>query len=138
MNPDETLAELRSQGVRVTAARRAVVEALALLTDHPTADDVHAFLESGHPAINRSTVYRTLEALEAIGVVDHVHFGQRAATYHLSTALHWHAACDQCGRVFDVPASIARRFASDLRASSGFELSPHYALSGLCELCQPG
>src|SRR5688500_7914635 len=71
---EEVLDLVRSRGGRVTAPRRAVIGALlAGQGEHLTAEDVAARVQDDHPEVHLSTVYRTLEALEELGVASHVH-----------------------------------------------------------------
>src|SRR5262245_60574090 len=108
MNPshpsaDEVLARVRRAGGRMTASRRAVVEALLAGGHHVTADEIVARVSQDHPEVHRSTVYRTLERLETIGVITHVHLGHGPSTFHLADPPHHHAVCASCGAVVEVP-----------------------------------
>jgi Fur family ferric uptake transcriptional regulator len=121
----------------MTASRRAVVEALLAGGHHVTADEIVARVSAAHPEVHRSTVYRTLERLEQIGVITHVHLGHGPSTFHLADPPHHHAVCASCGAVVEVPWNALDQLAGELRAEHGFELSPqHFALSGLCRSCR--
>jgi Fur family ferric uptake transcriptional regulator len=141
---DEILARLRAHGDRVTASRRAVVDALVAGDHHVTADEILARVAagdrsgggSGDPEAHRATVYRTLDRLEELGVVSHVHLGHGPSTFHLDHRPHHHAVCSSCGAVVELPLDALDALADDLRTAHGFELSPqHFALSGLCRDC---
>ncbi|HLU42835.1 MAG TPA: Fur family transcriptional regulator [Microthrixaceae bacterium] len=136
---DEVFALLRQRGGRVTAARRAVVEALLDGAEHLTADDVVEIVQASHPEVHRSTVYRTLDRLEQLGAVTHVHLGHGPSTFHLAHRPHHHAVCEVCGAVIEVPWDALDGLADQLRREHGFELShQHFALSGRCAACVPG
>jgi Fur family ferric uptake transcriptional regulator len=123
---------LRAEGRRVTTARRTIIELLGTADEHLTADDVAQRVHFAHPEIHVSTVYRTLESLEAWGLVEHVHRGHGASFFHLS-ASHPHVVCEQCGRVFDVPAFEFSALVARVRETYGFELDiAHNALMGTC------
>ena len=127
---------LRAQGGRITTARRALVTALVEADGHVTADDLAAVVHRAHPDVHRSTVYRTLEALERLGVVDHVHLGHGRAVYHLADAAHQHLVCEACGAVVEVPEAVFDDLAAVLRASHGFAIRPkHFAVLGRCAAC---
>lgn len=133
----ELLDRLRARGVRLTAPRRAVIAALVADEDHVTADVLAARVAAATPDVHLSTVYRTLDALEQLGVVTHVHLGHGRAVYHLTDRLHHHAVCEACGVVVhltdDVLADVQRR----LRAEADFEVDPHhFALVGRCAACR--
>lgn len=135
---DEILDRLRDQGGRATATRRAIIGALlAEGHGHLTADDVVKLVKVSHPDIAESTVYRTLLALEELGVVEHVHLGHGPSTYHLSPDRHQHLACGVCGAVLEVPDEMFTDLAMRLHAEYGFRLRPHhFALVGECRDCQ--
>jgi Fur family transcriptional regulator, ferric uptake regulator len=133
---DDVLAVVRARGGRVTASRRAVIEALLAGDHHVTADEIAARVAADHPDVHRSTVYRTLERLQEVGVVTHVHLGHGPSTFHLADPPHHHAVCSRCGAVVEVPASALDDLADRLRAEHGFELAPqHFALTGRCRAC---
>ncbi|HEX6165859.1 MAG TPA: Fur family transcriptional regulator [Acidimicrobiales bacterium] len=133
---EEVLALLRLRGDRVTASRRAVVEALLAGGHHATAEEVAARVAAAHPEVHRATVYRTLDRLEELGVVTHVHLGHGASTFHLNDRPHHHAVCSGCGAVVEVPLAALDDLAARLRSEHGFVLSPqHFALSGRCRAC---
>ena len=92
-------------GGRITTARRLVVAEMLGATSHLSAEDVTDAIQREHPEIHLTTVYRTLESLETMGIVAHTHLGHGAAVYHLGE-LHQHLACEVCGRLIDVPASL--------------------------------
>lgn len=136
----QALDQLRSGGHRITGARRAVIETLARVDGHPSAEELWAALEQRHPSVHRATVYRTLETLAEQGVVTHVHMSHGTTAYHLTNPVagrgHLHARCRACGRVFDLPGDLLDPVRSRLAEESDFELDPrHVALSGTCRSC---
>jgi Fur family ferric uptake transcriptional regulator len=132
---DDLVAGLRRAGLRVTAARRAICAVLAGVGDqHLTAGAVAA--RSG-PRVDLSTVYRTLEALETLGMVEHVHLGHGPGAYHVGpSAQHHHLVCDTCGGTVDVPISDLERAVEQVTAPHGFIAdSAHFAIVGRCAAC---
>ena len=90
--------ELRSRGYRVTPQRQLVLEAVKAV-DHATPEEICARVRETARGVNISTVYRTLELLEELGMVTHTHLGHGAPTYHLAAeADHVHLVCRDCGR----------------------------------------
>jgi Fur family ferric uptake transcriptional regulator len=131
-------ASLRARGERMTQPRRAVVAALAGSREHLSAEEILVDASKAYPGVNRSTIYRALETLADLGVVQHIHSGRAATLYHLTTEQgpHAHATCDTCGRVIDLPGDVLATAAARLRADEGFVLDPgHVALSGQCRDC---
>ncbi|MGH9245540.1 MAG: Fur family transcriptional regulator [Acidimicrobiales bacterium] len=135
---DSLLERVRNLGGRVTTARRAVLAAL-LEPDayHLSAEDVAARVQARHPDVHLSTVYRTLEALEAMGLLSHVHLGHGPSTYHLADRPHHHAVCQSCGQVVELSADALAGIDRRLRRDHGFALDvQHFALVGRCAACR--
>lgn len=135
---EDVAASLRARGERMTQPRRAVVAALAGSTEHLSAEEILVDAGKAYPGVNRSTIYRALETLADLGVVQHIHSGRAATLYHLTSEAgpHAHATCDRCGRVIDLPGDVLATAAHRLRQDEGFVLDPgHVALSGICRDC---
>ena len=133
---DEILDLLRTDGGRVTPARRAVVQILLDTHDHISAEDIAARVQRDLPDVAPSTVYRTLDVLERLGQVEHVHLGHGPSMYHLSERVHVHLMCRSCGRVIELPETYLDGLAAKLAAEHGFALEPrHFALLGRCADC---
>jgi Fur family ferric uptake transcriptional regulator len=120
----------------VTGPRRAVVEAVLGATGHLTADELAARTQAALPDVHRSTVYRTLAALEELGVLYHVHLAHGPAVYHLVEDAHAHVVCESCEAVAEVWPAALEALAAEVRRRSGFVLSPqHFSLTGHCPRC---
>ena len=133
---DRILEQLRAGGGRITPARRALVGALLAADSHVTADDLAEVVQRSHPDVHQSTIYRTLDVLEELGVVDHVHLGHGRAVYHLLDDPHQHLVCEVCEDVIEVPDALFRPLAEELARDYGFTLRPnHFAVLGRCAAC---
>ncbi len=134
------IADLRSAGVRITGARRAICDVLAQSHgDHLSAADIHTRAQTEHGAtIDPSTVYRTLDVLERSGLLHHVHLGHGPGVVHLTDETnHHHLACESCGSTVDVPLSDFRPLFSDIYERHGFRVAPaHFAIVGRCRTCE--
>lgn len=120
----------------MTSARRGVISALVGAKGHVTADDLANEVQLTYPDVHLSTVYRTLDALEHLGVVDHTHLGHGRAVYHLADESHQHLVCEICGTVVEVPDTTFAEFGSELLAEFGFRIRPsHFAVLGRCAAC---
>lgn len=131
--------QLRRRGERMTSGRRAVLTALSRHPGHLNADEVFDAVAEQDATIARSTIYRTLEALSALGVVQHIHLGHGATAYHLTGGdlSHLHAQCRSCGDIYDLPANLLDQVAGRLTEEFDFRLDPaHAALSGICAACR--
>lgn len=134
---DEILEQLSVAGRRRTAPRQAIVECLVDASGHVTADEVAAEVQRRFPSVNLSTVYRTLDTLEEIGVVDHVHLGHGRAVYHLADEDHQHLVCEHCATVEELPAGKLRPLMRAIERDHGFEIDRrHFAIVGICRKCR--
>ncbi len=130
------LDELRRRGKRLTTARRVLLQELAEADAHLSVEDLADRVQAGHPGIHRATVYRTLDTLSDLGMVEHTHFGHGPAVYHLRSDLHQHLICESCGKVVEVPSSVFKRVERDLDDNYGFVMrSQHFAIEGRCRTC---
>jgi Fur family transcriptional regulator, ferric uptake regulator len=135
---DEVGRLLRARGERMTGPRKAVLAVLAASGGHLGAEDVVTRVAALDAGVHRASVYRTLDALCVLGVVQHVHIGHGATAYHLVRGgdAHVHAQCSSCGAVVDLPADVLESAARRMERESGFVLDPtHVALSGTCATC---
>jgi Fur family ferric uptake transcriptional regulator len=127
---------LRQQGYRLTPQRQLVLEAVTRLR-HGTPDEIFGEVVRAAPGVNISTVYRTLELLEELGLVTHTHLGHGAPTYHAATDEdHLHLVCRDCGAVIETDAAVADPLVQELARRHGFETDvAHFAIYGRCKGC---
>ncbi|HEY3010581.1 MAG TPA: Fur family transcriptional regulator [Micromonosporaceae bacterium] len=134
---ESSLAEmLRARGLRLTAPRQLVLEAVHTL-GHATPEQVHAAVREVAAGVNITTVYRTLELLEELGLVTHTHLSHGSPTYHTAgKQQHVHLVCRSCGAVDEVEPSMLTPLARTLDEQRGFLVDiGHLALFGLCRTC---
>ncbi|WP_241249198.1 transcriptional repressor [Rhodococcus sp. X156] len=121
--------------MRMTPQRQMVLDAVRTL-GHATPEAICAEVQQQSPAVNISTVYRTLDLLEQIGLVRHTHLGHGAPTYSCDPHEHVHLVCHSCQQVIEVEPELLEPLAATLAATRGFTLDPaHLALSGQCANC---
>ena len=127
---------LREQGFRITPQRQLVLEAVETLR-HGTPEEILIEVQRTATGVNLSTVYRTLEVLEDVGLVTHAHIGHGAPTYHaVDDHVHIHLVCDRCGKVMSVSAEVADDFVDRLRTDHEFVTDiSHMAIHGWCTAC---
>jgi Fur family ferric uptake transcriptional regulator len=122
---------LRVRGMRMTPLRERVMAAVTQLV-HATPDQV----ADAVPEVDLTTVYRTLELLEQLGLLAHTHLGHGAPSYRLADDDHVHVVCHHCGSVVDAPAGLAEPLADRLLAERGFVLDrSHFTVFGSCADC---
>jgi Fur family ferric uptake transcriptional regulator len=127
---------MRSDGRRLGAARRQVIQALSGRDAPVSAEELAEEL----PSIHVSSIYRSMAVLEEMGLVRHVHLTHGAALYELAndTPDSQYLVCDVCGRDIAVPASLFDELRRDIKKDYGFVLQGgHFALPGHCTECDP-
>lgn len=129
---------LRESGHRLTIQRELVLAAVDTL-GHATPDEVLAKVREQGTAVNISTVYRTLDLLESLGLVRHAHLSDRAPTYHSTvTPEHVHLVCRACGLVLDAGVEQMEPLERALEEHHGFSADlGHLTVFGLCAGCRP-
>ena len=127
---------LRTAGFRITPQRQLVLEAVTSLR-HATPEEILGEVQSTASGVNLSTVYRTLEVLEQVGLVTHAHIGHGAPTYHVvDDTPHIHLVCSRCRKVESIDGDDFAKYANKLENDNGFVVNiSHVALHGLCKKC---
>ncbi len=127
---------LRAKGYRLTPQRELVLQAVERL-GHATPDQVLVAVREQSRAVNISTVYRTLELLEELGLVRHAHITDRAPTYHsTATPDHVHLVCRGCGAITEVEPELIEPMTSRLTQRYGFTTDVgHLTIFGTCSDC---
>jgi Fur family transcriptional regulator, ferric uptake regulator len=121
--------------MRMTPQRQFVLEALLEL-GHATPEQICQHVQRSTPTVNITTIYRTLELLESLGLVRHTHLGHGAPTYSMDEHEHVHLVCHVCGKVDEAPRELMDELTETLRTKRGFVLdASHLALSGTCREC---
>ena len=135
---EDVLALVRRHGGRATPARRLLLNALFGSRDHRSAEDLAAEVHALAPDVHLSTIYRNLEELERLGVIDSTRLGNGPATYHLASAAHGHLVCEKCGTMIEVPDEIFADLVRLAVTDYGFTINPHrFAVTGRCAECHP-
>ena len=129
--------ELRARGYRVTPQRQLVLEAVTKL-EHATPEEICASVQQTARGVNISTIYRSLELLEQLGLVTHTHLGHGAPRYHLAAeAEHVHLVCAECGRITQVGPDAVQPLVTALAEQHGFETDVgHLTVFGRCADCR--
>jgi Fur family ferric uptake transcriptional regulator len=134
---DGVAARLRARGLRWTPQRRTVIEVLAEADGHITASDLVERCRARDPSTIPSTVHRTLDVLEELGLVRHGHGADGREEFHvLPAAEHGHLHCARCGTTWEIGRAAATAVRDALRAVDGFEIEiGHVTLVGRCRAC---
>ena len=136
----EAFAALRAAGLRLSAARRLVLEGLFATPEPVTAEQLANGLDGAIPRSDLASVYRNLEALERIGLVRHVHLGHGGGMYALAgRGAREYLVCERCGSVRSVEPGQLEGARAAIRRAFGFDARfTHFPISGLCAGCAAG
>jgi Fur family ferric uptake transcriptional regulator len=129
---------LRAIGQRVTPQRLLVLAAFARPGEHLTADEVYARVGPLAPAVNRSTVYRTLELFRDLGLISETDLGGGVRHFELlDDGRHHHLICRACGGMLVLDDDLVEPLRDAVRARYDFDAAiDHLAIFGLCAACQ--
>jgi Fur family ferric uptake transcriptional regulator len=131
----EAVAALRARGLRLSGARRLVLEAL-YATDVPLSAEEIAEGFGQLPASDLASVYRNLETLERLGLVQHVHLGHGAGRYVRAGREREYLVCERCGVQRPVAPEQLDGVRRAVREATGFEARfSHFPIVGLCADC---
>lgn len=132
----EGLGAIKAAGGRSTTTKRLVLETFSSRPGHLTAEDVTAAVQVTSPDVASSTIYRILEELERVGVVEHSHPGKGPAIYHLHHHAHGHLVCQRCGAMIEADLDLFSQLSQGALDRHGFTVDPHhFAVLGECRQC---
>ena len=128
---------LRSLGLRLTPQRLLIVQALESKDAHLSAEEIHSQVRARYPNVHISTVYRTLEMLQDLGMVTQTDLGEGKRQYHWAErGQHHHLVCSRCGQILELDPADLRPLEKSIREHYGFRPSlHHFAIFGLCSRC---
>jgi Fur family transcriptional regulator, ferric uptake regulator len=135
---DSVLRALRARGLRISTARRMIVNYLFEAGAPVSAQQIAAGLD--RTPLDLASVYRNLETLEEIGVVRHFHAGHGAGRYVLvGGGEREYLACDRCGAIAEIDRSELDPLREDVHERFGYEVAfTHFPMVGLCPRCAKG
>ncbi len=138
MNPETWLTLLQKNGCRLTDARRAVVETVAASPRALTPIEVYDTAREKYPALGLVSVYRTLEKLEELHLVQRVHQPQGCQAFIAASVGHQHLLlCQQCGQVIFFEGDELDKLIRSIARKTGYQVREHWLqLFGLCENCR--
>jgi len=133
---EQALEKLKGTGVRMTPQRQAILSYLMHTKSHPTADEIYRALESTFPSMSVATVYNNLRVFVESGLVREMTFGDASSRYDADMSDHYHAICENCGKIVDFdhpPIESVERKAAE---ATGFVVQGHrLEVFGLCPDC---
>jgi len=124
----------------LTAQRRALIETIQEATSHLDAASLLKLAHKRDPKIDRATVYRTLELLKRLGMIDELdlmHLNGEKHYYEVKTQKdHMHLACFNCGEIEEFSSPTFEQLKQEISAKKNFEIQVmRLEIGGLCERC---
>jgi Fur family transcriptional regulator, ferric uptake regulator len=128
---------LHQRGFRLTPQRQFILDAICDGHGHTTVDEILERVQAKAPAVNRATVYRTLDFLCEQRLVVAANIGRQTVYEIASKEPHHHLVCLKCGRQEQLAHSLVKPFFAKVGRAYGFSVETnHLALFGLCRQCQ--
>lgn len=139
----QTIEELlRSKKIKVTPQRMAVYAVLKQTKEHPNVEMIYKKLKPDYPAISLATVYKTVDILKKIGLIQELNVGDGSLRFDANAQPHAHVYCKNCGKVTDVDNFSFeqlqdQQIMADITAETGFHVSTvQLYFYGLCAHCR--
>jgi Fe2+ or Zn2+ uptake regulation protein len=140
LSSHEIVEALRERGYRLTSPRRAIADAIMSFERAFTAEDVVQHLDVSDPSVGRATVFRTLDVLVSLRLLDRLHAADGCHSYVLahSRSRHYHhLICNSCGTVVPFESCNIESLYPTVSAQTDFQISGHMLeLFGLCGACR--
>ena len=129
---------LNVTGMRVTKQRALILEIIRRGQGHLDADEVYRRAREKQPRLSLSTVYRTLQLLKRLGLVEEVHFDEAHHHYEVKpSAEHHHLVCLGCGKVIEFRYPLARYVKRNVTEAHDFEITgTEIRMTGYCFKCR--
>ena len=131
------LEKLRTNGVRMTPQRHAILSYLLNTKSHPTADEIYKALSPTYPSMSVATIYNNLRLFVDAGLVRELTYGDDSSRFDGDLSDHYHAICKHCGQIVDFgypPLLEVEKVASE---ETGFVVQGHrMEIYGVCSSCK--
>ena len=137
MDAKEVTALLREKGFKVTPQRLAIYNVLSNTTEHPSAEMIFSKLQEFYPTMSLATVYKTIEILKEIELVQILNVGEESFSYDANTDTHPHVRCLVCNRVDDIYGVDESAYVNQISEKTAYRLSgQQFYFYGVCPECQ--
>jgi Fur family peroxide stress response transcriptional regulator len=128
---------LRDKGFKVTPQRLAIYQVLARTKAHPSAEMIFSELQPLYPTMSLATVYKTVEILKEIGVLQVLNVGEDSFRYDANVENHPHIRCMACNRVDDLEDIDTGGFTKSVANHTSYRITgQQFYFYGICPACQ--
>jgi len=127
---------LNVTGLRVTSQRALILDIIR--RGHLDADEIYRQAREKQPRLSLSTVYRTLQVLKKLGLVEELHFDEAHHHYEMKpSSEHQHLVCLGCGKVIEFQCPMSSKMKEDIARREGFEITGvEIRMTGYCPECR--
>ena len=141
---EEFKRRLKEKGLKITNQRLMVLETLGLSSSqHLTAEQIYDKVKADNPEIGLATVYRTIQVLLELHLIDRVNFDDGSERYEIvrmgtkgARHHHHHLICINCGKVFEFEEDMMEGLETEIEKETGFQVIDHEVkLYGYCKEC---
>jgi len=124
--------------IRLTSARKAVLELLEKANAHLSAQQIHEQLKTRLPSLSLSTVYRSLDYLVAHHLISISDMGVGTPVYEILTDQpHHHLVCEKCNQTLHLDPAEVANFLNAVADKTDYKITTnHLVLFGICKDCQ--
>jgi Fur family transcriptional regulator, peroxide stress response regulator len=127
----------RQQGLPLTVQRRIILAALLHRADHPAADQIFDVVKEQIPGVSRTTVYRVLETLVRLGLVEKTYHPSAMVRFDPNMQHHHHLVCTHCEKIVDIDEPVLQPLPLPDSRRTGFAITDYSVyFKGLCAECQ--
>ena len=134
---DSFISRCKDLGIKVTPQRVAIYRELANTDQHPSAESIYQKIRNYYPNISLTTIYRTLETFEKLGLISVVNILYNAARYDANLEPHHHLVCIACKKVEDYyDNSLMNLDISKKNLANYKVLGYTVQLNGICKDCR--
>jgi Fur family peroxide stress response transcriptional regulator len=128
---------LRKKGYKATPQRVAICRIALKSRDHPSAQRIYGEVKELHPTVSLATVYKTLQVLAELGLVQELDFPQSQARFDCYVEPHINLVCMRCGNISDVEDPTAREMVARVAATAEFtRTGQRLDIYGICKTCR--
>ena len=127
---------LNVTGLRATSQRALILEIIR--RRHLDADEIYRQARAKQPRLSLSTVYRTLQVLKKLGLVEELHFDEAHHHYEMKpSSEHHHLVCLGCGKVVEFECPLSPKMKEDIGREKSFEVTgAEIRMMGYCSKCR--
>ena len=138
---EEFYTKLKENGYKLTTQRKVVLNAMLDHQDeHLTVEEIYQFVKETNPEIGLATVYRNIQLLSDMRIVEKLNLDDGFTRYELANEdevhRHHHLICEECGKVIEVKEDLMGSIEQIFKETYGFTVHDHQAkFFGICSDC---